>query len=60
MSDSPHLCLSDLLDQDLSSQEYFYTLPTEVRQELMQNDEITTFEALQVYAARLLVPPNEQ
>lgn len=53
MSEYIHLCLSDLLDQDLSSQEYFNTLPTRVRQELLAYEEIKTFNELQEKAADL-------
>ena len=31
----PFLCLSDLLDQDLSSYEYFHSLPLEVQKKMM-------------------------
>lgn len=41
-----HLCLSDLLDQDLTAYEYFQTLPYAVQKEL-RNREIATFEELQ-------------
>lgn len=54
MSEAVHLCLSDLLDQDLTSQEYFNTLPDEIRQKLLQTDEVRTFVELQETAARLI------
>lgn len=41
-----HLCLTDLLDQDLTAFEYFQTLPPDVQQTLYQM-EITTFAELQ-------------
>ena len=50
---SGYLCLTDLLDQDLSAYEYFQTLPTDVRVELEREDSITTFEELQARAAHL-------
>ncbi len=53
MSEYVHLCLTDLLDADLSSQEYFNTLPNEVRQKLLQADEVRTFAELQETADRL-------
>lgn len=53
MSEYVHLCLTDLLDADLSSQEYFNTLPTEVRQKLLLSDEVRTFAELQEAADRL-------
>ncbi len=42
-----YLCLSDLLDQNLSAYEYFQTLSPEIRNRLQQDDGITTFEDLQ-------------
>ena len=50
---SGYLCLTDLLDQDLSAYEYFQTLPTDVLAELEREDSITTFEELQARAAHL-------
>ena len=31
-----YLCLSDMLDQDLSAYEYFQTLPSDVREALQR------------------------
>lgn len=42
-----------MLDQDLSAYEYFQGLPPEVRQALKREDNITTFDELQVRAANL-------
>ena len=53
MSDYVHLCLSGLLDQDLTSQEYFNSLPSRVRQTLLAEDEVRTFAELQERAAYL-------
>ena len=50
---SGYLCLTDLLDQDLSAYEYFQSLPTDVREELKREDSITTFDELQARAAHL-------
>lgn len=47
-----HLCLSDLLDQDLTAFEYFQMLAPSVQTEL-QNSEIATFEELQVCANQI-------
>lgn len=47
-----HLCLSDLLDQDLTAFEYFQTLPSSIQKEL-QNSEIATFDELQASANKL-------
>lgn len=45
MSEYVHLCLTDLLDNDLTSYEYFYSLPSNVRNALFQQ-EISTFDEL--------------
>lgn len=47
-----HLCLSDLLDQDLTSFEYFQTLSKEIRDKLMTFD-IRSFRELQETVSRL-------
>lgn len=47
-----HLCLTDLLDQDLTAYEYFQTLPGDVRCALFAK-EITTFDELQAVADHL-------
>lgn len=36
----PFLCLSDLLDQDLSSYEYFHSLPLEVQNKIEESESI--------------------
>ena len=48
-----HLCLSDLLDQDLTAYEYFQTLPPEI-QRALNRQEITTFDELQARAGALV------
>lgn len=48
-----HLCLSDLLDQDLSSDEYFSTLPEGVKKKLENRDDICTFSQLQQEAEKI-------
>jgi len=50
---SGYLCLTDLLDQNLSAYEYFQTLPLDVRAALEREDSITTFDELQARAANL-------
>lgn len=40
-----HLCLSDLLDRDLSSYEYFYSLPLDLQQSI--GDDVRSFPELQ-------------
>ena len=40
-----HLCLSDLLDRDLSSYEYFYSLPLDLQQSI--GDDVRSFPKLQ-------------
>ncbi len=48
------LCLTDLLDQDLSSYEYFQTLAPEVQTALRREDDgIGTLEELQARVGRL-------
>jgi len=42
-----YLCLTDLLDQDLSAYEYFQTLPPDLQTKLRREDEIRSFEELQ-------------
>ncbi len=44
--------LSDLLDQDLSSYEYFYSLPMDIRQKIILKD-INSFEEMQDYVKNL-------
>ena len=48
---SGYLCLTELLDQDLSAYEYFQTLPPELQTKLRREDEIRSFEELQSRAA---------
>ena len=48
-----YLCLSDLLDQDLSAYEYFQTLPPDVREALKREDGVTNFDELQAHARHL-------
>lgn len=48
-----YLCLTDLLDQDLSAYEYFQTLPPTVQTTLRRNDSISSFEELQAQAKHL-------
>lgn len=49
-----YLCLTDLLDQDLSAYEYFQTLSPELQTTLRREDGcIGTLDELQARAARL-------
>ena len=48
-----YLCLSDMLDQDLSAYEYFQTLPPDVREALKREDGVTNFDELQARAKHL-------
>ena len=48
-----YLCLTDLLDQDLSAYEYFYTLPPDVQETLRKQDDIASFDELQARAERI-------
>ncbi len=54
MGETVYLCLSDLLDQDVTSFEYFQTLPVKIRNKLLNRD-ITTFSELQDTAKMLLI-----
>lgn len=57
MEEGVYLCLTDLLDQDLTAYEFFQTLSPEVRQDLhRRDDEITTFSELQAQTAALRMP----
>lgn len=47
-----YLCLTDLLDQDLSAYEYFHALPPDVQEKLRKDDDISSFEELQSKAAK--------
>ncbi len=49
-----YLCLTDLLDQDLSAYEYFQTLPPAMQTALRREDgDLGTLEALQSRVERL-------
>ncbi len=49
-----YLCLTDLLDQDLSSYEYFQTLAPELQTALRREDaSVGTLDELQARAERL-------
>ena len=48
-----HLCLSDLLDQDLTAYEYFQSLPPSFQQ-LLRGCEVCTFSELQDRARALM------
>ncbi len=52
MSETIHLCLSDLLDQDLSSYEYFHSLPADIQQKIEASD-VRSFDEMQSYVAKL-------
>lgn len=47
-STDEHLCLSDLLEQDLTSYEYFHSLPEELQKKLEQRD-VSSFAEMQEY-----------
>jgi len=47
-----YLCLTDLLDQDLSAYEYFQTLPPELQTKLRREDQIRSFGELQARGAK--------
>ena len=47
-----HLCLSDLLDQDLTSYEYFHSLPEEIQRKVEDSD-VRSFDELRSFVAQL-------
>ncbi|MBC8569350.1 hypothetical protein [Zongyangia hominis] len=51
MEERIYLGLSDLLDQDLTSYEYFHSLPASIRHTLEQED-IRSFSEMQQIVAR--------
>ena len=51
MSIEEHVGLSDLLDQDLSSYEYFHSLTKELQDKIIMKD-ITSFEDMQEYVSQ--------
>lgn len=53
-----YLCLSELLDQNISSQEYFNTLPDKTRKKLLENDNVQTFSELQQQASEINLELN--
>ena len=48
----PFLCLSELLDQDLSSYEYFHSLPLEVQKKIEESD-VNSFADMQQIAENI-------
>ncbi|MCI8910142.1 MAG: hypothetical protein HFG09_05635 [Oscillibacter sp.] len=48
-----YLCLTDLLDQDLTAWEYFQTLPPAIQTTLRREDGASSFRELQARANRL-------
>ena len=49
---SEYVGLSDLLDQDISSYEYFHSLPREIQKKIEERD-ISTFTDMQEYVAKM-------
>lgn len=47
-----HLCLTDLIDQDLSAYEYYHSLSSKIHAELRER-EIRTLDELQEHVARI-------
>ena len=48
-----YLCLTDLLDQDLTAYEYFQTLPPQVQTALRREGGVSSFDELQARAGSL-------
>lgn len=53
-----HLCLSDLIDQDLSAYEYYHSLSGKIQAQLRER-EIRTLDELQENAARIRAMEKE-
>lgn len=51
-STDQHLCLSDLLEEDLSSYEFFQTLPQPIQEKLEQMD-VSTFAEMQQAVSKI-------
>ena len=51
-----YLCLTELLDQDLSAYEFFQTLAPMLQDQLRQEDQIRSFAELQAFAGFLHQP----
>jgi hypothetical protein len=47
-----HLCLSDMLDQDLTSYEYFHSLPEDIQRKVEDSD-VRSFDELQSFVEQL-------
>ena len=47
-----HLCLSDMLDQDLTSYEFFHSLPENIQQKVEASD-VRSFDEMQALVAQL-------
>jgi hypothetical protein len=47
-----YLCLTELLDQDLSAYEFFQTLAPTLQDQLRQDDSVRSFAELQARAAQ--------
>ena len=55
-----YLCLTDLLDQDLSAYEYFQTLSPAIQNTLRRTDSgVSSFDELQARAAHLQAVEHE-
>lgn len=52
-----HLCLTDLIDQDLSAYEYYHSLSSKIQSELRER-EIRTLDELQEHVARIRAREN--
>ncbi len=51
-STDQHLCLSDLLEEDLSSYEFFHSLPRDIQEKIKQAD-VSTFAEMQQTVAKI-------
>lgn len=47
-----HLCLSDMLDQDLTSYEYYHSLPEDIQRRIQDSD-VRSFDEMQSFVAQI-------
>lgn len=52
MTDDIHLCLTELLDQDITSYEYFHSLPKDIQMKIRKED-LRSFREMQNYVKEL-------
>lgn len=53
------MCLSDMLDQDLTSYEYFHSLPEDIQRKVEDSD-VRSFDELQSFVEQLKQEKDNQ